>query len=146
MKVQIIAVGKLKDKGLRAAFDDYAKRLKRYGTFAEVEVRDGSESEVLARLEKALPERGKVVALEVDGKLCSSHQLAEFVRSCEDGAVPCVSFLVGGAYGLPQSLSQRADLRLSMSKMIFPHRLARLMLVEQVYRAFTILRGEPYSH
>ena len=90
--------------------------------------------------------KGKVVALEVEGKAMSSHQLARFIGDCEQTAVSDVTFLIGGAYGLPPEVSRAADIQLSLSAMIIPHRLARVLLVEQIYRAFTILRNEPYSH
>ena len=146
MHVHVVAVGKIKERGLREVIDDYAKRIGRYGTFHELELKDGSEAEVEERFTRAIPARSKVVALEVDGKPYSSEQLARFVGDCENGAVQHAVFLIGGAYGLPKAISRAADLRLSMSNMIFPHRIARVVLVEQIYRAFTILRGEPYSH
>jgi len=142
----VIAVGKIKERGLRDVIDDYAKRIGRYGTYHETELKDGDEREVEERFTRAIPGRSKVVALEVDGRPYSSEQLARYVGDCEDGAVQHLAFLIGGAYGLPKATSKAADLRLSMSNMIFPHRIARVVLVEQIYRAFTILRGEPYSH
>ena len=145
MHVHVIAVGKIKDRGERAWVDDYAKRIGRYGSYHEIELRDGSEADVAARFERAIPSRSKVVALEVNGRSWSSEQLAGFVGECE-GAVQHVAFLVGGAYGLPKTIARLADVQLSLSAMTLPHRLARLVLVEQLYRAFTILRGEPYSH
>jgi 23S rRNA (pseudouridine1915-N3)-methyltransferase len=146
VQVHVIAVGKLKEPGVRAWVDDYAKRIGRYAAYRELELKDGSAAEVEERLRKALPARAKVVALEVTGQSMSSAELARFVGQCEDGAVGALVFLIGGAYGLPESVSQAAHLRLSLSAMTLPHRLARVLLVEQVYRAFTILRGEPYSH
>jgi 23S rRNA (pseudouridine1915-N3)-methyltransferase len=146
VKIHVLAVGKLKERGLREVVDDYAQRISRYAGLREQELRDGSESEVRARFEKALPGRGRVVALEVAGKPLSSHQLAEYVGQCAQGAVSDVSFLIGGAYGLPSEVSSGADLQLSLSPMTLPHRLARVVLFEQIYRAFTILRGEPYAH
>jgi 23S rRNA (pseudouridine1915-N3)-methyltransferase len=144
--VHVIAVGKIKERGERAWIDDYAKRIGRYASYHELELKDGSEAEVEERFRKALPARASVVALEVEGKAWSSNELARFVGQCEDGAVQNVVFLIGGAYGLPASTSRAAQLRLSLSALTLPHRLARLLLVEQIYRAFTILRGEPYSH
>ncbi len=146
MKVSIIAVGKIKEHGVREAVDDYCKRIGRYAHFREVELKDGSDAEVQARFEKALPTRGKVVAMEVEGKAMSSERLARLVGQCEDTSVPEIAFLIGGAYGLPKAISARADVLLSLSAMKLPHRLARLLLAEQVYRAFTILRNAPYSH
>jgi 23S rRNA (pseudouridine1915-N3)-methyltransferase len=144
--IHIIAVGKIKERGLRELIDDYARRIGRYGTLHELELKDESESAVAERFEKAIPARARVVALEVLGKAMSSEELARYVGQCEDGAVQHLAFLIGGSYGLPKATSARADLQLSLGKLTLPHRIARLVLTEQVYRAFTILRGEPYSH
>jgi 23S rRNA (pseudouridine1915-N3)-methyltransferase len=146
VQVHVVAVGKIKEPGVRAWIDDYTKRIARYATYREHELKDGPAAEIEERLRKALPARARVVALEVSGKTMTSSELARFVGQCEDGAVGALVFLIGGAYGLPQAISQAADVRLSLSAMTLPHRLARVLLVEQIYRAFTILRGEPYSH
>lgn len=146
MKIAVIAVGKVKQAGLRAELDDYFGRIKRYAGFQEIELKDGTESEVSARFDKAIPQRAQRIALEVDGRALTSQGLAELVGRAEQTAIPALAFLVGGAYGLPKRVSQAADLRLSLSAMTLPHRLARLVLAEQLYRAFTILRNEPYSH
>lgn len=146
MKVVVIAVGKIKERGLREAIDDYLKRIGRYAGCDEVELKDGSPAEVEARIARAVPARARVVALEVGGEGWTSEGLARFVARCESGAVPAIAFVIGGAYGLPPAFSAGADVRLSLSPMTLPHRLARLVLAEQIYRAFTILRHEPYSH
>lgn len=146
MQILLVAVGKLKEKHLRKAVDVYLDRIQRYGKVREIELRDGSDDEVRARFDKAIPDRSFVVALEVDGAPHTSHQLAERVGRCEGSGVQSMVFLIGGSYGLPKAISDRADLKLSLSPMTLPHRLARLVLAEQIYRAFTILRGEPYSH
>jgi len=146
MRIAIIAVGKIKQAGLRAELDDYLGRIRRYAGCEEVELKDGPERDVVARFERALPERGAVIALEVDGRELDSPGLARFVARHEQAATGTLAFLVGGAYGLPAVVSKRAELRLSLSKLTLPHRLARVVLAEQLYRAFTILRNEPYSH
>jgi 23S rRNA (pseudouridine1915-N3)-methyltransferase len=146
VKIAIVAVGKVKQAGLRAELDDYLGRVKRYAGCSEVELKEGNEAEVIARFDKAIPPRARRIALEVTGKQLTSHGLADLVAHAERTAVPTLAFLIGGAYGLPAPLSQRADVQLSLSAMTLPHRLARLVLAEQLYRAFTILRGEPYSH
>lgn len=146
MKIAIIAVGRVKERGLRDAIDEYEKRIKRYAKLDEIELEDGSASEVEARFRKAIPARARVIALEVDGQRMTSERFARYVEQCEIGAVPVLAFLIGGSYGLPRSVSDAAHLKLSLSDMILPHRLARLFLAEQIYRAFTILRNEPYSH
>jgi 23S rRNA (pseudouridine1915-N3)-methyltransferase len=145
VRITIIAVGKVKQPGLRAELDDYLGRLRRFSTCTEVELKDAPSAELTPRFDKALPARTRIVALEVGGKALDSAGLARFIAQVEQepGAV---AFLIGGAYGLPPEVSKRADLAISLSPMTLPHRLARLLLAEQLYRAFTILRNEPYSH
>lgn len=147
MRVRLIAVGKVKERGLRAAVDDYLGRIGRYAKVKEVELKDGPIADVEARFRKAIPDdRARVVALEVDGKPYSSQRLAKFVGETQNRGVQTLCLLIGGADGLPPAISAEADLRLSLSAMTLPHRLARLFLAEQIYRAFTILRNEPYDH
>lgn len=146
MRVAIIAVGKIKERGVREALDDYVGRLRRYATFEEIELKDGDEAEVATRFRKAISLHSHVVALEVDGERWSSERLAKFLGDSALHSVPAVAFLIGNSYGLPAEISRAAQVRLSLSAMTLPHRLARLVLAEQLYRGFTILRGEPYSH
>jgi 23S rRNA (pseudouridine1915-N3)-methyltransferase len=146
LRVRVIAVGRVKERGIREAVDDYATRIGRHARFEEVELTDGEPDEVRERFDKAVGERSRVVALEVNGKAMTSEQLAEYVGRCEGEGVSELAFLIGGAYGLPIETSRVADVRLSLSAMTLPHRLCRLFLMEQVYRAFTILRNEPYNH
>jgi 23S rRNA (pseudouridine1915-N3)-methyltransferase len=146
VKIAVIAVGKIKQAGLRSELDDYLGRIQRYAACTEIELKDGSDDQVSARFEKALPARAERIALEVNGKTLSSHGLAELIARAERTAIPSLAFLIGGAYGLPRSVSENANLQLSLSALTLPHRLARLVLAEQLYRAFTILRNEPYSH
>ncbi|MFW6050914.1 MAG: 23S rRNA (pseudouridine(1915)-N(3))-methyltransferase RlmH [Myxococcota bacterium] len=147
MRIVVLAVGKLKDRALRSVVQDYGRRIGRYARFDEAELKDGDDAVLVERFGKAIPHGARVVALEVDGEPWSSHDLARFVGRCEgDGSVSAVAFLIGGAYGLPRGVSEAADVRLSLSRMTLPHRLCRVVLAEQIYRAFTILRNEPYSH
>lgn len=147
MHLRIVAVGKIRERGILDAVQDYYGRIKRYTSFDEVELRDADEAELIKRFQKAIPEDARVVALEVEGRMMSSDGLAETIRAERDDlATKNLVFLIGGAYGLPAEIRALASLELSLSKMTLPHRLARLFLAEQVYRAFTILRGEPYSH
>lgn len=146
MRIKIVAVGKARDRALQSLLSDYYARIGRYAKLEEVEIKDGPSEEVADRIARAIPERSRVVALEVDGRARSSRDLATWVGRAEAESVQTVVFLVGGAYGLPAEVSAKADLRLSLSAMTLPHRLARLVLAEQLYRAFTILRGEPYDH
>ena len=146
MRVRIIAVGKAKNRDLRSLLGDYYARIGRYAKLEEIEIKDGKVDEVAARLARSIPDRSRVVALEVDGQSLSSRGLATWLERAENESVQSVVFLIGGAYGLPPELSKKADLRLSLSAMTLPHRLARLFLAEQIYRGFSILRGEPYDH
>ncbi len=146
MRIKIVAVGKAKDRALRSLLSDYYGRIGRYAKLEEVEIKDAPPDEVSERIARAIPDRSRVVALEVDGAGYSSRDLAAFLGRAENESVQTVVFLIGGAYGLPIELSKAADVRLSLSAMTFPHRLARLVLAEQIYRAFSILRGEPYDH
>ena len=146
MRISIIAVGKIKQRGLRQELDDYLGRIARYVPCQEIELRDGGDAETAQRFAKAIPERARVVALEVSGKALDSHGLAHFIARAELDAVAHVAFLIGGSYGLPAEVSRAADMQLSLSAMTLPHRLARLLLSEQIYRAYTINKGEPYSH
>ncbi len=146
MKVRIVAVGKVKGRPMRAVLDDYLGRIGRYAKLEEVELKDGGAAEVRARFEKHLMKPGRVIALEVEGEAWSSERLAQEIERCEVGSVPAVTFLIGGSYGLPPEISAGADHRWSLGRITLPHRLARVVLAEQIYRAFTILRGEPYSH
>ena len=146
MHVHVLAVGKIKERGLRELIDDYAKRIGRYASYHELELKDAAHDELDEKFKKAIPPRSRVYALEVAGRAVSSHELAQLVGRAEDTSVMNLVFLIGGSYGLPPITSHAADGQLSLSKLILPHRLARLLLVEQIYRAFTILRNEPYSH
>jgi 23S rRNA (pseudouridine1915-N3)-methyltransferase len=146
VRIRIVAVGKAKNRDLRSLLADYYARIGRYAKLEEIEIKDGDEAQVSDRLARSIPDRSRVVALEVDGRALTSRELAGWIDRAENESVQTLVFLIGGAYGLPQELSRKADLRLSMSAMTFPHRLARLVLAEQIYRAFTISRNEPYDH
>ncbi|HEX9705600.1 MAG TPA: 23S rRNA (pseudouridine(1915)-N(3))-methyltransferase RlmH [Gemmatimonadales bacterium] len=137
MHYRVVAVGRLKSAALRATCDDYLDRLRRYARVEEREVKD--QSRVLA----ALTEGSRLVALARGGEQCTSVQLADWTARWErDGAD--VTFAVGGADALPDAVLQRADRLWSLSSLTFPHELARVILYEQLYRAYTIRRGEPY--
>lgn len=147
MKLVVAAVGRIKEPELRALLDDYYGRIRRYADFAEVEVREERDDKVLAAFERTLVAQGsraQLVALEVTGELVTSESLAAKVGELmRDAAVPV--FAIGGAEGLPRALRERAKWKVSLGRITLPHRLARLVLAEQLYRAFTILKGEPYN-
>ena len=139
MKLVIVAVGKLRGAEVRAVADDYLSRLRRYIPCEEREVKSADE------LEGRVPAGALLVALEVDGEALSSTELAKRVEGWGRRGKGVVAFLIGAADGIPKELSRRADVRLSLSRMTLPHRLARVLLAEQLYRTMTILRGEPYA-
>lgn len=139
MKISVFAVGKMREPAVRALADDYWGRLRRYLKADEVELKDD------AALERAVPKEAVLVALEVWGRGLSSEEFATRLEGWGRTGKGHVAFLIGGAEGIPQALSARADFHLSLSTMTLPHRLARILLLEQLYRAMTILRGEPYA-
>ena len=139
MKLFVIAEGRIKERELRAVANDYLGRLSRYVRCEEIEARDA------AGLSKAIPEGAYVVALEVDGERITSSELSVRLERWGARGKGLVAFLIGGAEGIPKALSDRADLRLSLSTFTLPHRLARVVLFEQLYRAMTLQRGEPYA-
>ncbi|HPD02890.1 MAG TPA: 23S rRNA (pseudouridine(1915)-N(3))-methyltransferase RlmH [Eubacteriales bacterium] len=149
MIINIVAVGKIKDSYLAEGVSEFKKRL---GRFAEVNILECAESacdSVQKTLETeaaaVLPKlKGCVVALAVEGKELSSEGLAELIASRSQAGASELTFVIGGAEGLAESVKRRADFLLSFGPMTFPHRLIRLMLAEQIYRAFTIIEGHPY--
>ena len=142
MRICIIAVGKLKERGLREVLDDYMARVRRHVPCDEIEVKEGKNDEQALRA--AIPSGALVVALEIDGRELDSAGFAKQLERWGSTGKGVVAFLIGGADGLPKGLSREAQARLSLSKMTFAHRVARVVLAEQIYRAITIMRGEPY--
>ena len=158
MSTQILCVGKMKDKPYRQMADEYLKRLSRYGKYEECEVPDLPEpaSGSSAALEEQLKTRegeallakirpgDRVIALTIGGKLRSSEELAKHLAELKTGGVSSLVFVIGGSLGLGTNVLARADEEMSMSPMTFPHRLARVMLLEQLYRAEKINANERY--
>jgi len=143
--VKVICVGRLKEKHYIDACAEYEKRLSRYCSFELTEVPEtGDLAKDGAAVLAKIPAGAHVVALCIDGKLHSSQDLADLVQQCALSGKSRVCFLIGGSDGLHPSVKQAADLRLSMSKMTFPHHLARVMLLEQIYRGFMIRTGTKY--
>ncbi len=137
MRYRAVAVGRVKDAALRAACDEYLERLRRYTRLEEREVKDE------ARLLEAIPEGSRLVALSRAGEQWTSGQLADWTARWEmDGRD--VTFAIGGAEALPAAVLQQAERVWSLSPLTLPHELARVILYEQLYRAYTIRRGEPY--
>ena len=157
MKIRIVAVGKLKEKYLREGVAEYAKRLAPFASVELLETREeymaenpseAQRQQTLAkegeRLLHLVSERSFLIVLDVKGKLLSSEALAKELASLALQGQSDLTFLIGGAFGLSPAVRDRADLRISFSPMTFTHQMVRLLLYEQIYRAFKINRGEKY--
>ena len=150
LSVHLICVGKLKEKFYLAACAEYQKRL---GAYCKLELTELSEERLpqnpsrsrAASIRGKIPQNACLVALCVEGKPHSSEELARLVRTWQDSAARHLVFVIGGSFGLAESLKKEAKVRLSMSPMTFPHHLARVMVLEQIYRAFKINEGSSYQ-
>lgn len=140
MKIRLLMLGKTRRPELRALLGDYTKRISRHAAIEITEVRD--ESAALKRLDA--DRAATVVLLDAAGKNLDSNSLAKWLADLRDRGTRELIFLCGHAEGFPDSLRRRANQKLSLSTMTFSHELARVMLAEQVYRAFAILAGSPY--
>jgi 23S rRNA (pseudouridine1915-N3)-methyltransferase len=139
VRIYVVAAGRIREKTLRAVADDYLARIRRYGRCDEIEVKAAAD------LVRATPAAATVVALEPDGDAPTSREFSRRLERWTTSGKGEVAFLIGGADGIPEELTRRAQARISLSSLTLPHRLARVVLLEQLYRAFTILRGEPYA-
>ncbi|NLJ84872.1 MAG: 23S rRNA (pseudouridine(1915)-N(3))-methyltransferase RlmH [Firmicutes bacterium] len=157
MQVTVAAAGRVREAYLAKGIAEYAKRLRAYCQLSIVEVKDEPFREgyspaqlqmVMAkeaeRLRKAIPQRSYVIALDIHGEMRSSEEWAAFIERLGVEGSSHITFVIGGALGLHSSILSSADLRLSFSPLTFPHQLMRLILLEQIYRWFTITRGESY--
>ena len=157
LSITVVAVGKIKEKVLTAALDEYAKRLSAYCRFQVVEVKDEKTPEnpsvaeknaVLdreaQRIMEKIPKGAKVITLCVEGKQMTSEKFAELMNSSTVSGVSHLVFVIGGSMGLADKVKELSDIRLSFSEMTFPHMLMRVILAEQIYRGFTIINGKTY--
>ena len=160
MKINLVAVGRLKDSFYRAAADEYLKRLSRFAAVRETECPEGvdrgkateaeaEEGEILKRLKGHAEEgeilkrlKGHVVLLDISGEQMGSEEFSDYIATLASGGSSEISFVIGGSRGVTDRVRAAADKRLSFGKMTFPHTLMRVMLLEQIYRAFTA--GMPY--
>ncbi len=157
LNVKLICVGKMRERFYIDAFNEYAKRLQGYCRFECIELNEQrlsdspSEKEIAAALEKEaaeimknIPQDAYVCAMCVEGSQFPSEEMGRLIRQRENSGKPKLCFIIGGSFGLSDTVKKRAELRLSMSKMTFPHHLARVMLAEQIYRGFKINEGSRY--
>jgi 23S rRNA (pseudouridine1915-N3)-methyltransferase len=152
MRLVVAVVGKARNAALGEAIRDYETRAARYWPLDVHEVReeratgipvDKVKEREAARLSEKVPERAQTVACELGGKSLSSEQFAEFLQTAREQDRD-LAFLIGGAFGLSPGVAKKSTMRLSLAPWTLPHEIARLVLVEQIYRAGTIVRGEPY--
>ncbi|MCM1529303.1 MAG: 23S rRNA (pseudouridine(1915)-N(3))-methyltransferase RlmH [Alistipes sp.] len=155
MNINLIVIGKLKEDYLRSACAEYIKRLGRYCSFQlheldECRLSDSpSEKEIAAALKKEGAQikklaKGFIVPMCIEGKQLSSTELSETIVSAGVNGASTITFIIGSSFGLDPEIKQLGSLKLSMSKMTFPHQLARVMLLEQIYRSFQIAEGGKY--
>jgi 23S rRNA (pseudouridine1915-N3)-methyltransferase len=154
MKIQIIHPGSFKESYLTEAFAEYTKRISAYADFSDITVKERQVTE-MSQVEKALEDEGEdilskldprayVIALCIEGKELSSEELSETFEKASIDGFSNITFIIGSSHGLSQKVKKRAHLKLSFSKMTFPHQLMRVILTEQIYRAFSIINGSKY--
>ena len=150
MNITVICVGGIKEKFYKDACDEYIKRLGRFGKIRVTElaeVRGQSRQDINKEgkaVIKAIPKSSYVIALCVEGSKMSSEKLADKIKTLSLSSVSELTFIIGGSDGLSDEVKAAADYRLSFSEMTFPHMLMRVILLEQIYRAFTIIEGSSY--
>ena len=156
VKINVIAVGKVKENYFLDGIKEYSKRLSSYCEFKIFELEEENYKKVSTSLIEEIKEKegkkilsqidnkGFVIAMAIEGKKCSSIDFAKEIKKIVDNGNGVINFIIGGSYGLSNEVKKRADKLLSFSDMTFPHTLFRLMLVEQIYRAFSINGGTPY--
>lgn len=154
MKIKIIALGKIKEKFLKAGIDEFLKRLTPYASIDIIEI-PAIEIKDENLTNKVLEEEGQkilshikppsyVITMEIKGKMFSSEEFAQKIEELTNDGTSEIVFVIGSSCGISPIVSERANLKMSMSKMTFLHQFARLILIEQIYRAFKIIKGETY--
>ncbi len=157
MKIDIIAVGKIKEKHYRDAVDEYVKRLSKYVKLNIIEVKDEKTSEGASareneivleaegeRLRRYIEDDAVLIPLCIEGRQLSSEEFSAFVASCENKGESHLQFVIGGSLGMDERIKEKGNIKLSFSKMTFPHQMMRVVLLEQIYRAYRIKNNEPY--
>lgn len=157
MNIKVVTVGKIKEKYINMGIDEFSKRLKVYCKLNIIEVQDEATPDKASEKEEDLirkkegekiigkiPKNSYIIALAIDGKQLASEGLAKKIDGLAIDGISDITFIIGGSLGLDDEVLKLADYKLSFSKMTFPHQLMRLILLEQVYRAFRIMKGEPY--
>lgn len=157
MNIRIVAVGKIREKYMQEGIKEYTKRLSRYCSLEIIEIEDEKAPENLSdremdivktkegdRILAKIPQNSFIISLEIKGKQLSSEELSKKVEELMVNGINDITFVIGGSLGLSRDVINRSNFKLSFSKMTFPHQLMRMILLEQVYRGFRIMKGEPY--
>lgn len=157
MNIDIISVGNIKEKYFTDAIKEYSKRMTSYINLSIIEINEHrlpnnpSDSQILEGMEKEteaiiskIRDRAYIIALCIEGKQASSENFAKKIQNLTVEGYSDICFIIGGSYGLSDKIKRKSQLKLSFSKMTFPHQLMRVVLIEQIYRAFRIIRNEPY--
>ncbi len=157
MKITIIAVGKIKESYLKSAIAEYSKRLNKYCKLSIIEVVDEKTPDQASstvedqirfkegeRILKSIKQDSFVIALAIDGNMLSSEQFAHKINNLGIQGTSHITLIIGGSIGLSPQVMKRCDFALSFSNMTFPHQLMRVILLEQIYRSYRIIQGEPY--
>jgi 23S rRNA (pseudouridine1915-N3)-methyltransferase len=141
MKIRFIMLGRTRNAGIRALLDDYLRRIQHYAEVEITELRDAGDS-ALRKLK--LAQNSSAVFLDASGKEFTSAEFANWLGKLRDGGAREILFFCGAAEGFPDELQRHAQLKISLSRLTMPHEMARLVLAEQIYRAFAMLAGHPY--
>lgn len=157
MKIKIVTVGKLKEKYLKDGISEYSKRLSRFANLEMIELADektpdrasDSENQKILEVEgnrilSKIGDRDFVIVLAIEGKILSSEEFSKQLEQAPINGFSTLTFVIGGSLGLSPQIKKRANLSISFGRLTLPHQLMRLVLVEQIYRAFTIQQGSPY--
>lgn len=154
VKINLVVVGKVKEKYFSDGIDEYKKRLGKYCEFNIIELQEENYNKVDSALINVIKEKeadrillnlkGYVFVMAIEGKKFSSEKFAERIKSLIDGGNGVITFVIGGSYGVSDRVKEKANALISFSDMTFPHTLFRLMLTEQIYRAFSIIGGSAY--
>lgn len=155
IKINLYCVGSLKEDYLKAAVNEYKKRLSRYAQVEIIEIKEGKIDE--ANLEKSLliedeplikrlKDQDYLITMDLHGDMVNSEDFSEMLSKLFDKGISPINFAIGGTYGLSENLRNRSNKRICLSKLTFTHQMTRIILLEQIYRAFKIIKGESYHH
>jgi len=153
VKIRVVWVGKTQEDWVRRGIDEYAGRIGRYMQLEIAETREekGAAAEVMReregeRLEKLIPKNARVILMDERGEEMNSQELARLLARYRESGVSELAFAIGGAYGFSERFRSRGEKTIALSRMTFTHQMVRVILLEQIYRGFTIINNEPYHH